>query len=68
MFRVVVSGSCGCFTQSGEAKTKEFETKEEALAQANAMVSKMNEEFCQKHEFSFAEYGKDVIIGVKRKR
>ena len=46
---------CGCFKKSEFENNMSFESKDEALMQAQIMVNHMNSEFCQKHEFSLTE-------------
>ena len=57
---------CGCFKKSDFEAEQIFDSKEEALKKAKEMCEYMNEQFCQKHEFSISEEsaGDDVIIKV----
>lgn len=64
MFKVMMEKQCGCFKDSGEAAEKSFDSKDAAMTEAMAMAARMNEEFCQKHEFSVTEQGDDLIVAV----
>jgi hypothetical protein len=62
MYKVIMERACGCFRRSGEEPVKTFESKDDALIEANAWKSRMNDEYCQKHAFSVVESGDDFKI------
>lgn len=64
MYTVRMEKECGCFKKSGMENTKTFNTKEDALTEAEAWAQEMNETFCQKHNFSFVEDGDDIVIKI----
>jgi hypothetical protein len=41
-----------------------FDSKDEALIQAQSMVNHMNTKFCQKHEFTLSENGEEFNIAM----
>ena len=57
MFKINVDKECGCFKRSDLENNIEFQSKDDALTKATAMVDKMNFEFCGKHEFVLSEAG-----------
>lgn len=65
MFTVKMEKECGCFKRSGMESTKTFGNKDDALIEAKAWAEEMNETFCQKHNFTIAEEGNDLIIKVE---
>ncbi len=67
MFIVQVEKECGCFKKSDFTNNMQFDNKDDALAQALNMSKEMNEEFCQKHEFSVAEEGELFKIRVQER-
>lgn len=64
MFTITVEKECGCFKKSAFENNKTFESKDDALLQAQIMTNHMNDKFCQKHEFTLREDGKTFNIGV----
>jgi len=64
MFTVEVEKECGCFRKSDLQNHQRFEDKDQALSHAIEMAQKMNEEFCQKHEFRVMEEGERFKIAV----
>jgi len=62
MFEVNVAQQCGCFRRSGQAATVSFDNKDDALIHAQEMVSTMNDEYCQKHNFNVVENGNQFVI------
>jgi len=64
-YTVNIEKECGCFKKSGVELPKTFETKEEALKEANELAEEFNETFCHKHEFSVVEDGENVTIKVE---
>lgn len=68
MFTVQMEKECGCFKKSDFQNNIQFATKDDALMQALEMAKDMNEEFCQKHEFTVAEEGDQIKIRVEERR
>jgi len=64
MFTINVSNECGCFKKSDFENNAEFIDKDEALIEAQKMTSYMNDEFCQKHNFTLVEDGSKFSIQV----
>ncbi len=64
MFNVRMEKECGCFKRSGMESVKTFENRDDAMTEAKAWAEDMNETFCQKHNFTIAEEGNDLIIKV----
>ncbi len=67
MFTINIEKECGCFKRSAYENNKAFESKDDALLQAQLMVNHMNIKFCQKHDFQLSENGKDFSIAVNAK-
>ncbi len=65
MFNVKVEKECGCFKKANLSPVKSFESKDDALTEANEWSSEMNETFCCKHNFSVVEDGNDFLIKVE---
>jgi len=64
MYNVTMEKECGCFKRSDLAASQSFESKDDALTEAQNMVDKMNKEFCKKHVFSVIEDGENFTIKV----
>lgn len=64
MVTLKMEKQCGCFKRSDFKEEQTFETKEEALKEAEAMCEDMNETFCQKHNFTVVENGDEIMIKV----
>ena len=64
MFKVIVEKECGCFRKSGIENNKSFESKDDALVEALNLTKKMNQDFCQKHEFTVKEDSNNILIAV----
>ena len=64
MFTVNIEKECGCFKKSDFENNRSFEKKDDALIEAQKMVTEMNDEWCQKHEFTFSEDGQNFQIAV----
>lgn len=62
MFTININQECGCFKRSPYENNKNYESKDDALLQAQLMVNHMNTKFCQKHEFELSENGSNFII------
>jgi len=67
MFTIHIEKECGCFKKSDFENNKRFENKDEALIEAMNMVKVMNDEWCQKHEFTFSEDGQNFQIAVNER-
>ncbi len=67
MYTVQMEKECGCFKKSDFQNNLQFESKDHALMQAIEMSKEMNEEFCQKHEFSVVEEGAVFKIRVEER-
>ena len=67
MFTVNIEKECGCFEKSDFQNNKRFQNKDDALIEAMKMVKIMNDEWCQKHEFTFSEDGQNFQIAVSEK-
>ena len=67
MFTINIEKECGCFKKSDFQNHKHFENKDDALIEAMAMVKTMNDEWCQKHTFTFSEDGQNFHIAVAEK-
>lgn len=65
MSTIIVEKECGCFKKSVYDNNKSFESKDDALMQANLMVNHMNTKFCQKHTFQAREEGENIMISVE---
>jgi hypothetical protein len=57
MYTINVDKECGCFKRSAYENNMEFKSKDDALMQANLMITYMNSKFCGKHGFELAENG-----------
>ncbi len=68
MYKVNVQNLCSCFLKSGMPETQEFQTKDEAKAEAESMLGNMKEKFCKKHEFSLIERFGDFTIYIKPRK
>ncbi len=55
---------CGCFKKSDFQALQMFDTKEEAQQVATTMCEEMNENFCQKHNFTIDDQGDTLLIKV----
>lgn len=64
MFTINVNKECGCFKRSPYDNNMSFESKDDALIQAQSMVNHMNTKFCQKHEFTLSEDGQNFNIAM----
>jgi len=67
MFTINVEKECGCFKRSAYDNNMSFESKDDALLQAQLMVNHMNTKFCQKHDFQLSENGVNFSIAVNDK-
>jgi len=67
MFTVNIDKECGCFKKSDLENNKSFDNKDDALIEAKNMVTHMNDEFCQKHEFVFSEDGQNFQIAMSER-
>ena len=57
MYTIKVEKECGCFKKSAYENNMSFESKDDALLQANLMITHMNSKFCGKHGFELCENG-----------
>jgi len=67
MYKVYVEKECGCFKKSDYTNNMSFDSKDNALLQAQEMSKEMNETFCGKHEFSVIEEQDSFKITVNEK-
>jgi len=67
MFTINIEKECGCFKKSEFENNQIFENKDDALIEAMKMVKIMNDEWCQKHDFTFSEDGQNFQIAVNEK-
>ena len=67
MFTIHIEKECGCFKKSDFENNKRFENKDDALIEAMNMVKTMNDEWCEKHEFTFSEDGQNFQIAVNER-
>ncbi len=64
MFTINVDKECGCFRKSAYDNNMGFDSKDDALIQAQSMVNHMNTKFCQTHEFMLSENGQNFSIAM----
>jgi len=64
MYTIKVDKECGCFKKSAYENNMNFESKDDALLQANLMQTHMNTKFCEKHSFELCENGDEFLISV----
>ena len=64
MFTINIDKECGCFKKSAYENNMGFESKDDALLQAQSMVNHMNTKFCGKHEFTLSEDGQNFSIAM----
>jgi hypothetical protein len=64
MYQIKVEKECGCFKKSAYENNMSFESKDDALMQANLMQTHMNTKFCGKHSFEVSEDGDDFLVSV----
>ncbi len=62
MSTINIDRECGCFKRSSLENNKSFESKDDAMMEAQKMVSHMNEKFCGKHGFTLSENGNNFSI------
>ncbi len=67
MYTIKIDKECGCFKKSTYENNMSFESKDDALMQANLMQTHMNTKFCGKHNFELSEDGDDFLISVSIK-
>jgi hypothetical protein len=65
MFTINVTKECGCFKKSDYTNGMSFQSKDDALIQAQLMTNHMNTKFCQKHDFQLIEDGQTFTIQVE---
>ena len=64
MHKIMVERECGCFKRSQLENNIVMENKDEAMIQSLEMVSKMNNDFCGKHQFKLIEADNDFVIAM----
>ena len=68
MYKVTVMNPCSCFVKNGFAPEQDFSSKEEAKAEADFLINKMQTSFCARHDFSISEqFGSFTIITKPRR-
>lgn len=65
MYKVKVQNVCKCFLKSGMPEEEEFDSKDDAKAQAESMLASMESNFCKKHEFSIKEQFGSYTVFIK---
>jgi len=68
MYKVNVQNPCSCFIKKGLPDVQDFDTKEEAKAEAESLINTMRTTFCQKHEFDLKEQFGTYTIQIKPRR
>jgi len=68
MYKVNVMSPCSCFVKNGLWDAQDFKTKEDAKAEAESLLHKMQRTFCSKHEFSMTEQFGSYTIYTKPRR
>jgi len=68
MFTITVDKECGCFKKSDFENNITESSKDDALLKAQSMVNHMNNEFCQKHEFTLSEDGQNFTIAMNPRK
>ncbi len=65
MYTVYMERECGCFKKSEYKNEKSFDNQQDAYNYANIVAEFMNEDFCQKHQFTAYKTVDDhFVIGV----
>ncbi len=64
MFKINIDKECGCFKKSAYDNNMSFNSKDDALIQAQSMVNHMNTKFCGKHDFTLSEDGQNFSIAM----
>jgi hypothetical protein len=65
MHTIYIDKECGCFKRSPFKNAMTFDSKDDALMQANIMQNHMNQKFCRKHQFTAIEEGEHFRIRVE---
>ena len=66
MSTINLDRECGCFRRSNLENNTSFESKDDALMEAQAMINHMNTKFCQKHSFTLSEAGDNFNITMNQ--
>jgi len=64
VYQINLSKECGCVKKNGYGGIREFDSKDDALEEAQRLVQEMNDKFCKKHRFTLAEQGSNFLIQV----
>ncbi len=64
MFTITIDKECGCFKKSDLENNQSFDNADDALMKATNMVGQMNNDFCQKHDFTLSENGTSFSIAM----
>jgi len=64
MFVINVDKECGCFKKSDLENNRNFSSKDDALIEAQNMLHDMNNNFCNKHDFTLREDGEKFSISM----
>jgi hypothetical protein len=56
---------CACVKEAKLPEVQEINSIDEAVKKAEEMARMMNNDFCQRHNFSVVKNGDEVIIEVK---
>lgn len=64
MYKVIVNNACRCFFKSGLPERQQFDTKEAALAEAEALKDEMERSFCKKHNFFVQNVGTTFTVNI----
>lgn len=64
-YRLDVKNGCGCFRRDGGVDTQSFDSAQEAKEEAEALLARMEKNYCKKHKFVLSSMGGHCTITIQ---
>lgn len=64
-YTLAVKNGCGCFKRDGGVDTQSFDTTQEAKEEAEALLQRMEKNYCKKHQFVLSGMGGNYTITIQ---
>ncbi|MDP2077348.1 MAG: hypothetical protein Q8J85_04830 [Sulfuricurvum sp.] len=64
-YRLEVKNGCSCFKRDGGVDTQSFDSAQDVKEEAEALLQRMQKNYCKKHQFVLSSMGGNYTITIQ---
>lgn len=64
-YKLEVKNGCGCFKRDGGADVQMFESADDVKEEAEALLARMEKNYCKTHKFVLTSMAKNYTITIQ---